>query len=232
MDAPKLPGDSVDIPLLGSAGGNLRFELMLAAGDDSLESKDDPFVPLNDGGRFSRVLLGRVASGSNHTLHPVAVKIQRGSYRPAAAGSAKETLTNPLLEEMWKREREHLLKCAGDEVIPLIDLGDHSFRNRPVTDCRDDALLRDHGLPEFSKSITRYLTCAACASKPGRKTFYTLASGADENLKGEADVRRRTELYRDFGAVVNTLSDRERAEAAAAFPCAACPHREECYPAE
>src|SRR5688572_20848485 len=130
MDAAKLPGDSVDIPLLGSAGGNLRFELVLAGGD-SLESKDDPFVALSDSGRFSRVLLGRVASGEDHTLHPIAVKIQRGSYRPAASGSAKETLTNPMLEEMWRRERENLRKCSGEEVVPLIDLGERSFRNRP-----------------------------------------------------------------------------------------------------
>src|SRR5437773_10209224 len=102
MNTAKLPGDSVDIPLLGSAGGQLRFELLLAGGD-SLESKEDPFVPLSDSSRFSRVLLGRVASGLDYTLHPVAVKLQRSSYRPAS-GSAKETLTNPLIEEMWRRE--------------------------------------------------------------------------------------------------------------------------------
>jgi len=252
MNSAKHPGDSVDIPLLGSAGGNLRFELRLA-GEADLESRDDPFVPLNDAGRFSRVLLGRVASGADHTLHPVAVKIQRSSYRPAASGSAKEMLTNPLLEEMWRRERENLIKCAGDEVIPLIDLGEQSFRNRPVTfckkvrayfhplcpkcrgplsDCRDDALLRDHGLPEFSKSIIRYLACAACTAKPGRKTFYTLSTGTDEHLKGEADVRRRTELYRDFGAIVNGVPEKDRAALGGTFPCASCPHRQECYPAD
>src|SRR5262245_40755264 len=128
MEPAKSPGDSVEIPLLGSAGGNLRFELMLAGDDAALESKDDPFVPLNDAGRFSRVLLGRVASGVNHTLHPIAVKIQRGFYRPAASTSAKETLTNPLVEEMWRRERDNLIKCAGDEVVPLLDLGEELFR--------------------------------------------------------------------------------------------------------
>ena len=69
MDAAKLSGDSVDIPLLGSTGGTLRFELMLAGGE-SLESRDDPFVPLSDAGRFTRVLLGRIASGEDHTLQP------------------------------------------------------------------------------------------------------------------------------------------------------------------
>jgi hypothetical protein len=252
MDSDKLPGDPVDIPLLGSAGGTLRFELELAGGD-SLESKDDPFVPLNDASRFSRVLLGRVASGENHTLHPVAVKIQRGLYRPAAAGTAKDSVTNPMIEEMWRRERENLVKCAGVEVVPLVDLGDQSFRNRPVTfckkvrlyfhplcprcrgpltDCHNDAMLRDHGLPEYSKSTVRYLHCAACVAKPGRRTFYTQSPGADENLKGEAEVRRRGELYRDFGAIVNGASAQEQARLSVAFPCVACLHREECYPAE
>ena len=213
MNTAKLTGDSIEIPLLGSAGGDLRFELLLAGGD-ALESKDDPFVPLSDSSRIARVLLGRVASGVDHTLHPVAVKIQRSSYRPAASGSAKETLTNPLIEEMWRRERENLLKCAGDEVVPLIDLGEESFRNRPTTfckkirayfhppcpkcggplrDCRDDALLRDHGLPEYSRSIVRYLHCVDCVAKPGRKTFYTTSTGSDENIKGDVDVRRRGE---------------------------------------
>jgi hypothetical protein len=250
MNMAKLPGDSVDIPLLGSAGGNLRIELLLAGGD-SLESKDDPFVPLSDSSRFARVLLGRVASGVDHTLHPIAVKIQRSFYRPAASGSAKETLTNPLIEEMWRRERETLIRCAGAQVVPLVDLGEESFRNRPTTfckkvrayfhppcprcrgplqDCRDDALLRDHGLPEHSKSVHRYLYCAACAAGPGRKTFYTTSPGTDENLKGEADVRRRSELYRDFGGIVNTLTEEQRATLSVTFPCAACLYREECYP--
>jgi hypothetical protein len=252
MDAAKLSGDSVDIPLLGSTGGTLRFELMLAGGE-SLESRDDPFVPLSDAGRFTRVLLGRIASGEDHTLHPVAVKIQRGLYRPAAAGSAKETLTNPLIDEMWRRERDNLIKCAGGEVVPLVDLGEGSFRSRPVTfckkirayfhppcprcrgplqDCRDDALLRDHGLPEYSRTIVRYLYCAACAAKPGRRTFYTQSPGTDENPKGEVEIRRRGELYRDFGAIVTSLSAEEQSRLSIEFPCAACLHRDECYPAE
>jgi len=253
MNQGKPPGDSVDIPLLGSAGGNLRFELELATKDDSLETRDDPFVPLNDSSRFTRVLLGRVASGADHTLHPVAVKLQRSLYRPPASGAAKETLTNPLIEDMWRRERENLIRCAGAEVVPLVDLGEELFRNPPVTfckkirayfhplcprckgplrDCRDDALLRDHGLAEYSRTVQRYLYCSACAAKPGRKTFYTAAASSDDKPKGDAEVRRRGELYRDFGAIVNGLSVDEQARLSIAFPCAACLHRAECYPAD
>ncbi|MBV8881008.1 MAG: hypothetical protein JO332_13645 [Planctomycetaceae bacterium] len=253
MNQGKPPGDSVDIPLLGSAGGNLRFELALAAKDESLETRDDPFVPLSDSSRFTRVLLGRVASGSDHTLHPVAVKIQRSLYRPAASGGTKEALTNPLIEDMWRRERENLIQCAGAEVVPLVDLGEQVFRSPPVTfckkvrsyfhplcprcrgplgDCKDDALLRDHGLAEYSRSTQRYLYCAACAAKPGRRTFYTAAASTDDKPKGDADVRRRSELYRDFGAIVNGLGEEERRALAPVFPCAGCAHREECYPAD
>jgi hypothetical protein len=253
MNQGKLPGDPVDIPLLGSTGGNLRFELALAAKDEALEAKDDPFVPLNDSSRFTRVLLGRVASGNDHTLHPVAVKLQRSFYRPAAAGTAKETLTNPLVEDMWRRERENLIRCAGAEVVPLIDLGEELFRNPPVTfckkirayfhppcprcrgplrDCRDDALLREHGLPEFSKSLSRFLHCPACSAGPGRKKFYTAAASGEDKPKGEADLRRRGELYRDFGGIVNGLTTEEQAQLSIRFPCAACLHREECYPAD
>ncbi|HZE96174.1 MAG TPA: hypothetical protein VE981_04035 [Planctomycetota bacterium] len=227
--------------------------MALAAKDDSLESRDDPFVPLNDSNRFTRVLLGRVASGDDHTLHPVAVKIQRSVYRTAASGAAKETLNNPLVEDMWRRERENLIHCAGNEVVPLVDLGEQLFRNPPVTfckkirayfhplcprcrgplrDCRDDALLLDLNLPEYSRSLVRYLYCAACAAKPGRKTFYTTASPAEDKQKGDVEIRRRGELYRDFGAIVNGLSAEEQARLSIAFPCAACLHRVECYPAE
>jgi hypothetical protein len=253
MNQGKPPGDSIDIPLLGTAGGNLRFELTLAAKDESLETRDDPFVPLYDSSRFTRVLLGRVVSGPDHTLHPVAVKIQRSLYRSPASGASKDTLTNPLIEEMWRRERENLLQCAGAEVVPLVDLGQELFRSAPVTfckkvrkyfhplcprcrgplrDCRDDALLREHGLAEWSRTTQRYLTCAACAAKPGRKTFYTAAATSDDKPKGETDLRRRTELYRDFGAIVSSIPAEEQARLSASFPCAGCAHREECYPSD
>jgi len=65
----------------------------------------------------------------------------------------------------------------GRRSGPLVDLGEELFRNPPVTfckkirvyfhplcprckgplrDCRDDSLLRDHGLAEYSRSVQRY----------------------------------------------------------------------------
>ncbi len=80
--------------------------------------------------------------------------------------------------------------------------------------------------------MQRYLYCKACAAGPGRRTFYTASASSDEKPKGDADIRRRGELYRDFGAIVNKLGADEQAALSVAFPCAACLHREECYPPE
>jgi hypothetical protein len=241
--------DGVDgLPLLGSAAGPFRFELAVPEGAP-LEERDDPFLALDDSGRLSRVLLGRVAAGPGATLRPLAVKVQRSAYR-----AGKSALANPQIEELWRRERENLLRAGGGEVVSLIDLGEEAFRSRPVTfckkvrkyfhpfcprcrgplvDCRDDALLRDLGLPEYSKSSVRYLHCPACVAAKGARTFYTASpAAAEEAPRGGAQVRRRSELYRDLAGVFQEkLSDDERRRLARAFPCFECAHRAECYPA-
>lgn len=250
MNPAKNPDDPFGVPVFGAGGGFLRLELALA----EVEGAEDPFVPLSDTGRLARVLLGRVAAGKDGTLVPLAVKIQRSAYRPSAVGTRKEALTNPQVDEMWRRERKNLGLCAGTDVVSLWDLGEEAFHSRPVTfcrktrayfhppcpqcrapleDCRDDALLRDHGLPEYGATASRYLYCRSCAKRgAGPRVFYTLAPASEERLKGKAEVRRRGELYRDFGAIFREdLPEEDRRRLARVFPCAGCAHREECYPA-
>ncbi len=253
MNPAKSPAVPAEVPVLGPGGGLLRFELALAEGD-ALEKLEDPFVPLSDSGRLARVLLGRIAAGKDGTLVPLAVKVQRSAYRPTAGGARMETLTNPQVEEMWRRERKNLALCAGTDMVSLVDLGEEAFHSRPVTfckktrayfhplcpqcrafleDCRDDPLLRDHGLPEYGSSLARYLHCRSCArSGAGPKVFYTLGPASEERLKGKAEVRRRGELYRDLAAILREkLPDEDRRRLARVFPCAGCAHREECWPA-
>ncbi len=255
MGLPLRPDDASRTPLLGRPGDPLRFELDLQEGV-ALESCEDPFVALGDSGRLARVVLGRLVSGEGTLLKPLAVKLQRSYYRPLAGGAGKDPLTNPMIEERWRREREALAKCAGGSLVPLIDLGPAGFSSRPVTfckktrayfhppcprcgalleDCRDDGLLHEHGLPEYSRSATRYLYCKACASFEeaglGLRIFYTTAPAGEDAPKGDANVRRRGELYRDLGALVNaSRTDEERAALSRSFPCAGCPHRETCFP--
>ncbi len=253
MNSAKNPAAPADVPIFGAGGDLLRFELVLAEAG-APEPAEDPFVPLSDAGRLARVLLGRIAAGKDGMLLPLAVKIQKSAYRPAVGSARKETLTNPQIEEMWRRERKNLASCAGTDVVSLVDLGEEAFRSRPVTfcrktgayfhppcprcqafleDCRDDALLRDHGLPEFGSTALRYLHCRTCVrSGVGPRVFYTLGPAAEERLKGKAEIRRRGELYRDLASIFKEkLPEDERLRLARAFPCMGCPHRPECYPA-
>jgi hypothetical protein len=233
------------VPALGSASGGLRFELVLPEGN--LEEMDDPFVPLSDTSRFCRVLLARIAMGENTTLKHLALKVQRSSYRPYGAGAAQ--ITNVQVDELFERERRNLLQSASPEIATLMDLGPGLARSKPVTfckkvrkyfhpicpkctalleDCRDDALLRDLGLPTYSGSAARYLHCRSCTTAKGG-VFYTVAPASDEHPKGAVEIRRRTELYRDFASLVHGDA---RAKVERTFPCAGCPNRDSCYPAK
>lgn len=240
--AKKTPGTEA-VPALGSAAGGLRFELVLPA-DGNLEDRDDPFVSLSDSGRFSRVLLARIALGDS-TLRHLALKVQRSYYRPFGAGQTQ--ITNEQVDEIWQRERENLLSSRSPEVAELLDLGPSLAKSKPVTfckrtrkyfhplcpkcarpleDCKDDSLLRDLGLPAYTESTVRYLACAACAGS-GKPTFYTYSLSPEERPKGKVEIRRRTELYRDLATLA-----RGGSVDAGVFPCAGCEHRSTCYPAD
>ena len=227
--------------MLGSAHAGLRFELVHP--DGALESLEDPFVSLGDGGRFSRVLLARVALGPA-TLRLLALKVQRDT--------PPEGVTNPEAEAAGTRELAALRAVDAPEVVRLLDPGAEFDLNRPVTlckttrrtfhpicpnclgplkDCRDDALLRECGLKPYAESGVRYLHCPACAAKRdgGPATFYTeTPEGAGSD--GKASVRPRHELYRDGAAILRTsVSAETRTRLEAEFPCYTCEHREECY---
>jgi hypothetical protein len=232
MDAPK---PARQHPLLGHPEGPFRFELETAP--DPLEEKDEPFLPLADSERHARTLLARLSLGST-LLARVALRLPRSVVRPG--GSGRDALTTPQIEDQLARARAEFAAVKADGVARLLEPGPDGFRSLPVifckktrasfhppcpacgtplADCRDDAFLRDHGLPERSTSAVRYLKCPACPST----ALYTTAPPSEERPKGDVKIRRRTELVRDWRGLVRGGK--------ADFPCAACEHRAECYPA-
>jgi hypothetical protein len=253
MNAAKTQRETYPLPVLGTGRGLFRLDLALEP-SALADGPEDPFVALSDSGRLSRVLLGRIAQAGGKTWQYLAVKIPKSHPAPVASAAGKVTLTNPEVMEIFKRERDHLAACAGDDVVTRVDPGESPFQSPPVTfckkvrayfhppcpkcggllrECRESALLRDQGLPEYDASPSRFLACPACAgSGKGRPTFYSLLPASPNRPKGSAEVRTGSELYRDLGSLVREArpeaDDRGLLEA---FPCASCPHRSECYPA-
>src|SRR5688572_29128278 len=232
---------SDELPAFGAAGPGPRLALLLGSGPD------DPFVRLNDSGRFSTVLLGRVAAGPDTTVRLVVFKIQRNSYRLAQPAGLTR-VTNADIDDLWARKRNHLFPGgAGGTVAPL-DLGESFTHQRPITfcresgkyfhplcprcadlleDCRDDALLREHGLPAYSESAIRYLHCRRCAAAGDTLTVYTYSlPDAEEHPGPKTVIRRREDLYRDMEALLRPdLPADLRARVDRLFPCVKCSHR-------
>jgi hypothetical protein len=151
---------------------------------------------------------------------------------------------------MWRRESEGLrsLENSRDHVVSQWNLNGAGEPSLPITfckkikryfhppcprcggalqDCRDEALLRDQGLPGYAATTTRYLYCRSCAGG-GKPVFYTYALSPEEPGKPEALIRRRTQLYRDLASLVKGAAG--DGDLARRFPCAGCDHRAVCYP--
>lgn len=237
-----------EVPFLVSAPSGLRFEPLLAE-----DRTGSPFLTLSDSGRFTDVLLGRIALG-DRTVRLLAVKLQKSAYRSGAPGGLP-AIANPQVDELWSRKRATLLAQDGSTgTAGIFDLGDESARQRPVTfctttrkyfhafcpetlelleDCRDDSLLRDCGLEPYSESDVRYLYPPPSASEDsaGPRTFYTISLLEERNIREDVRVRRRAELYDDWADLLREgVPEDKRTRLEAIFPCATCERSEECYP--
>ncbi len=211
------PSGGEERPILGSAAAGLRFELVPAS-VENLETTEQPFLLLNDTGRFSQTLLARVTIGADTTLRYYAVKIQRSTYRSYSSGTAQEFPTNTEIDEMWQREIQNLSASTNDHLTQVLDLGQNAFRSRPVlfckkakhyfhpfcpnclgylSTCQDENLLRNWSLPSYEKSAERFLYCAPCANETSA-VLYTLIRNPELHPKDGVDVRARADLVRDI----------------------------------
>ncbi len=98
---------------------------------------------------------------------------------------------------------------------------------RPLSGCRDDAVLAQAGLPLYSASTSRFLHCPACLSGGEAPRFFTAAPVADDLAEkgvGGIDALR--------GELAQTLEGRAAKGAPPAagvrLPCVACPQAGPC----
>jgi len=194
-----------------------------------------PFEIVSETGPLTRILGGSIVSDTGAVVKPVFMLLSRDEYTLPEGGIAP--LTNPDIEAAWS-EFFQARQLAG-RLIPLAGQLDESGRLhafRPLSTCthtrrffhpscpqcgagldlvRDDTLLADAGLKQYSQSCRRYLACPVCSLKPGTREFYTFRPGGTdpESVKGPAEL-------------IAAMS-----RAAGGSPCSDCPERGPCHDA-
>ena len=202
-----------------------------------------PFVPLTFRSRYSRPLLGRIAAEGGETLCEVAIKLSRDKFLLADSKFPALSISNPVIDAAWRREREALVQSRGPNVVRLFDLGKLGGRigptayclerelflpvvspssAAPLELCRDDELLQDCGLEAYGDSAVRYLH----QPEDGVQRFWTWETSSGLREKEGVTVGRQTELY---AAAADRLLDASAAEELAGHPCLSCEHRVSCY---
>lgn len=91
----------------------LRLELMLNPRKSAPE--DETFIVLSDGGRNSRVYLGRITSGQPSSDRYVAIKLQTPRPPVDQPEDSGGLLTHTVRERRWLRELDHYRALSGSE---------------------------------------------------------------------------------------------------------------------
>lgn len=217
-------------------------------------------------GRYSKVLLARVVMGRDSTIQYLAWKMQRSDYYAAKATDLLTNLEIEARWEQEYRnltqfrntnEEVVTLSELGQNFEAPSSSGDGVLISKPITfckhtrsyfhpfcpeclaylrDCKDEALLANHGLPSYARSSVRYLYCPQCgANASGREVvFYSYALTPEELPGSRVRVVRRSALFHEWRRVFiageeHKLSPESEERASQIFPCFTCARREACY---
>lgn len=100
----------------------------------------------------------------------------------------------------------------------------------PLASLRDEALLAELGLESHGDSLVRYEAAVAAGNRPRRVYTWSLDGGA--GAKDGVQVRRRAELFTDYGELLQReLDPTQQDRLARQFPCWTCPERSSCFAA-
>ncbi len=226
---------NIRIPLLSqfpyfTPESGFRFEIATSA--TMAAGRSDSFVSLSEGGLSSRVLLARIGLPGGEPISWVAVKIRRNAYRVAHSPGQRAQVTNRIIDEQWEFERNSLLArqpCIGGlhpaftswaergQFPPILFCSASQqyfhppspYSGRPLSVCRDDALLQSVGLRPYSESTSRYLYCPIQAesqkSDPFGVIFWSHAKTPEEPTPARVKVHRGEQLYSDVWPVIESL---------------------------
>ncbi|MBK8977486.1 MAG: hypothetical protein IPM29_16360 [Planctomycetes bacterium] len=250
----------VPVAVLGDPRATVQVwgpRLELAAWPD-LGGGGPSFVHLDLSGRFSQVLLGRIAA-RGMPLQYVAVKLARDNFRETSSGLAAAHVDNAELAAGWEREKMTLAMLRGQGAVAMLLIDDggplaaplvhcrhmrQTFRpidprtGQPLQLCRDPGVLELTGLPHPEQSLARYLydpDAELAAGEPDDGASETLPRFFTWSEIGSPAQRipalaQGREIFRSWRALFRpSLPADAQGALERTFACWTCPEQSACY---
>lgn len=188
-----LPEGYAAVPLFPEAAGPLKLCVLVQCGKDNPAG---PFVRARQN-LDANIFLGCVTDASGRPKQWVEIWVQTVSGLGSTPAACREALTNASLDTRWsqfadalERQDDHGVLRTGWETVhppPGYLSAEGTAIVNPVDAetgaawalCRDDALLREKGLPPYDTTLHRYLY--ACPDDGGPSIFVPLTPGSPEN---------------------------------------------------
>lgn len=225
--------------LLPFSGAGAPFGLHLVLGALPGEDAVPVPLPLTPEEGLTRICLTALMGDGDCVVELAALKLlSNGSAEALPEGTFRPT--NRILGERFDRERQRLRELRGDgpyfprllqpegagtsELPALVYVpSERVFFEPPcpscggaLVTCRDEAFLRDRGLPSHADSLYRFLVCAPCV---GRGEALAVFSWSPPPDPPQLAVGGPEELLRALSRSLLREWDDERL---AAFPSATC----------
>lgn len=226
------------IPYLQKGQG---VRLSLLSGVPEQSNAAYPFFVVQDSHPFARLLTADFVTDAGSIVKRVFMLVERDAYR--FTEDELFPYANPDLERCWQ-ETSRLIGSGsrdghgiflsgqiaeGGGLLPFSPLFFCKTRRiyfhppcpdcgKPLQLCRDDDLLRNHGLGSWSRSLKRYLNCPACVSDDAARFYAYELEPNDPSI-----LMDRWGLIREFGRL------HENRHPDNPFPCVNCSQWGSCY---
>jgi hypothetical protein len=208
--------------------------LKLSINPKAIQKNCPACVPCEQAGPTADLLKAAVCLGASKEIMDLFLLVQ--TDEPRVSTSELEALTNIDIEQLWqetlsKHAQPLFSLCAQDKqghwsaCQPLFMCRYKGVFFHPLCPacgkdlslCQDDALLKKNSLPEFSKSLMRYLYCEACSQE--KPVFYVKSINAEPR----PEVQDASSLIEQFSRLLPKSKLKDK------LPCIGCASSKDCF---